>query len=466
MTDGASMKKPKTLVSRREFGDALTHFCPIIYRVTVVWNVQYVMHTPYKCKDEVKLAVSLITRVLERILWADLAKLYPSGPDENSLKKLLNMANRHPDLLLPGENIATIRTRSRVITQSLQELEGLVESHRNFDVAHHVLKEVVLTPIEMKQLHPIIQRCSDGYQWLARAHDGRGFDLLTIENAFVGQTRAMMNLLSVGAETAGSVPGVGMSNQNTSRAQRALSNSLEQKLSKVQLKTRGDFRMVMVAMLTKGLRTHGTALTLIPDDPGSAGILLRSLLELIINMAWIWKEPEARDYRTQRFVDYLNIEAKKLEDIMVWLPAELGGAPKLLVANDRQMHLYAEADRVQRIHNFGNNGFSGKNIREMAKEVGLEVQYNFIYKISSMVEHSGSGPTVEHLQEAAEGLVQNESPFDFAKPLMYETAYDLLIMLGEVGNDALGLGVGEIVEEHYQAQRAAKKVGPTQESVS
>ncbi|MEE4606021.1 MAG: DUF5677 domain-containing protein [Desulfobacteraceae bacterium] len=132
-----------------------------------------------------------------------------------------------------------------------------------------------------------------------------------------------------------------------------------------------------------------------------AMIILRSFLNLFINLKWVTSDNYK--YRMERFADFEVVQKKlAIEKIIKYgsIPNQIG---------DTEVSPHDEAfEKVKAKYGLKTywdlTNWSGKSIRKMAKEVCLENDYHIIYGKLSEIEHTGPASVRDYLDDSEEGI--------------------------------------------------------------
>ncbi len=136
-------------------------------------------------------------------------------------------------------------------------------------------------------------------------------------------------------------------------------------------------------------------------------VLVRTMLENLINYRYINQEPEER---SQLFIEFDYIKAKKRLRTYSALFPEKEIDPEVLKEIDEKY------SRV--IDNYPKSiscslQWAGKNNADMAKACDLENLYQMIYPLASSFAHGGSESTVDYIEKGQKGfIIRLGSPSD------------------------------------------------------
>ncbi len=226
-----------------------------------------------------------------------------------------------------------------------------------------------------------------------------------------------------------------------------------------------DKKMFTAFCVGKAYKTQGAILLLCQQGYGQdASILLRSIVDLLITLLYILKEPT--NGRMQRYFDYDWILRKKMFDYGKTKPDILQQLEERSVLQNTQddsiEKIEEMAKKAQELHKYSNNRWSEQSVAEMAEEVGRVDLYRTVYKLQSQLIHTAPRTMNEYVKQEGNGFIievgQNEkwveetlvATFDCIYNLIGE--FDKLLQLGfakrldEIAQDYLKV-VGEINEE-------------------
>lgn len=160
--------------------------------------------------------------------------------------------------------------------------------------------------------------------------------------------------------------------------------------------------------LSKGFKTHGAIISLCKAGYGEdAGVLTRTLFELLINLLYILEDPtEERGYR---YLSYDWIQRKKMFDYII------KSNPSILAQHNQRIstsskdkewhkHVIEMAQKVNKKYQYKNNSWSDKNLREMSINVNREPLYNLIYGLFSQSTHSQTRTMNDYAQSTPNGI--------------------------------------------------------------
>ena len=183
-----------------------------------------------------------------------------------------------------------------------------------------------------------------------------------------------------------------------------------------------------------------------------AGILLRSMFEATVNVMWIAQDPDAR---LDRYAAYRYFAAEQYRDLGERLPRrEEQPLEQRRQYEKESEQVRQEANKVKEQYGFRKGTYwSGKTLKEMAKEVGWLPRYEAIYKIYSDVMHANIGSSQDFVSSSESGtiFIQRNARFPHAEPVMRE-AYCYLTVALSLADAYAGLGMEEEID------KAVKKV--------
>lgn len=205
----------------------------------------------------------------------------------------------------------------------------------------------------------------------------------------------------------------------------------------------------------KACKNHEAIVILAERGYGQdAGILLRSLVNLVINAYCLANGPVTR---LERYMDYdwiLRSQAAgvpRSADALARLTPEIRASRAALVAE-----IEKKAREAKQKHRYDNRGWSGKNIRDMAKEVGVQNYYDYAYRLLSNLEHSNSRSTTAYLEDVSGAYRFNVGPGPEYVRVVLATAYGLLIDLFALADKVLSLGLAQALDDARQKVQVNK----------
>jgi hypothetical protein len=203
--------------------------------------------------------------------------------------------------------------------------------------------------------------------------------------------------------------------------------------------------MVLYFLTMKAFKTHWALTNLcIEGFSEDAGILLRSLFETLVTAFWILKEnPEDR---AQRYINFDYILTKRLIDsIEKWKKIY----PKL-----EEMNVYDKDDVLKNYAKMEDEykdkiRWSGKNWKEMAKDVGLEYDYDLNYHYFSQFVHPSIRSALRFVEIKSNDIVFemfSKKSTEFIGKVLYH-AYFYMLLLIKKWNEELNAGQDKLIEE-------------------
>jgi len=134
---------------------------------------------------------------------------------------------------------------------------------------------------------------------------------------------------------------------------------------------------------------HNEALELLASrECGSeAGIVLRAMFEAVVNLLWISKDPEIR---LKRYTAYQLFDSQKYRDMTAKRKTTSNFTDTEIEQIETDFkRLYQDAQKIGQEFGFKKGKhWSGKGLKEMAKEIGWSERYDYLYKIYSDITHS------------------------------------------------------------------------------
>jgi hypothetical protein len=189
---------------------------------------------------------------------------------------------------------------------------------------------------------------------------------------------------------------------------RQLSDVIDRKMNTI--KPQSDFQWAITFLFYRSYKLYWTILILCQKGFGpEAGILLRSLMEQVINMEWIAKENS--DQRAKLFLEYFHVARKKLYDLY----DKYGIFPKLTDAEKEFMESREEIERVYKSvkNNYQDERYwAPETIRSRANQVGAGYDFDFYYWHTSFLTHASSACQIEYLKQTGSQSIFVLGPSD------------------------------------------------------
>lgn len=172
-----------------------------------------------------------------------------------------------------------------------------------------------------------------------------------------------------------------------------------------------------------------------------AGILLRSMFEATVNVMWIAQDP---DVRLDRYAAYRYYAAEQYRDLGERLPhREEQPLEQRRQYEKESEQARQEANKVKEQYGFRKGTYwSGKPLKEMAKEVGWLHRYEALYKIYSDIIHSNIGSSQDFVSSNESGaiFIYGRARFPHAEPVLREAYCDLTVVFS-LADAYAGLGM-------------------------
>ena len=222
---------------------------------------------------------------------------------------------------------------------------------------------------------------------------------------------------------------------------RRLSDIIGEKDRVIELKS--DFQRTINFLFCRSSRLHWSILILCQKGFGpEAGILLRSLMEQVVNMRWIAKEDP--DQRAKLFRGYSHVARKKLYDNY----DKHGIFRRLTDAEMERMESREEIERFYKEveHNYPDERYwSPKSIRSRADETGASYEWDFYYWHLSFFSHSNAASQFELVKP---GEPEDRFDIDPSKSMMEDVlhlSYKYLLSALNRWNVVFKLGLDKLV---------------------
>ncbi|MEK3917714.1 DUF5677 domain-containing protein [Paenibacillus sp. FSL H7-0331] len=174
-----------------------------------------------------------------------------------------------------------------------------------------------------------------------------------------------------------------------------------------------------------------------------ASVVLRTLVELVIILAYISKKPEER---VDRFIEFDFIAQYKLLQIVD------KHYPNTVISNERRNQI--EDDYRTYKHNYNRKDqWSDKTVYDMAVEVGMLFWYEMVYKIDSSYVHSNISASRGFMLEGIEGLQLAVGPQVFKATDILSKSCELSRVILFVALQNMGFDTDETIETWDNAQK-------------
>ncbi len=176
---------------------------------------------------------------------------------------------------------------------------------------------------------------------------------------------------------------------------RNLSNAIDEKMN--EIKPKSDFEWSVNYLFYRSYKLYWTILILCQRGfAPEAGILLRSLMEQVVNMEWIAVEDS--DHRAELFLEYFHIARKRLYDLY----SKHNVLPKLTKTQKESMEDIEEIEKCYEEvkHIFKDERYwAPERIRSRAEKVGAGYDFDFYYWYYSFLAHSNSACQSEYVRK-------------------------------------------------------------------
>lgn len=189
-----------------------------------------------------------------------------------------------------------------------------------------------------------------------------------------------------------------------------------------------------------------------------AAILLRSLVNLYINLEWLTQKDI--DNRMTRFAEFDVIYKKQTMDRL-----KESRLPENKVRSDDYSVHDQEFEKIKAKYNLKSRdlfNWSGKSIRLMAEDVGLEQDYYVVYGYLSRIEHTSPSSVRGYLDDSIEGVISiSVGPSEDYVEISLITSPQYFLPLKRITFETFGLGTEEIENDYVLLRELDKKHGNT-----
>ena len=174
---------------------------------------------------------------------------------------------------------------------------------------------------------------------------------------------------------------------------------------------------------------------------GESKIILRSLLNLYINLKWLTKENI--DNRMQRYADFEIIGKKRQMDWANVLPNNEEEKRRTEELNENFSKIIKKY-KIKPDDWEGLSRWSGKSIRKMAIDVDLLDDYEKIYSYLSFEEHTGPSTARTYLSDS-ENVISSyiSKPDDFLVALILWTAISYYFQIEDIVSTIFDISFGK-----------------------
>ena len=213
-----------------------------------------------------------------------------------------------------------------------------------------------------------------------------------------------------------------------------------------EYKISDDKKMFTAFCLGKAYKTQGAILFLCKNGFGQdASILLRSIVDILITLLYIKKDPT--NNRMQRYFDYDWVLRKTMFDYCKTKPEIMkqleDRGTKIDLTRDSIETIEKEAKQAQDKHNYAYGRWSAHTTKQMAEEVGRADLYLTVYRLQSQLAHTAPRTMNEYITQEKDGFVievgQNEKWITETLVATFDCIYNIV---GEFDKD-LQLGFAD-----------------------
>lgn len=217
------------------------------------------------------------------------------------------------------------------------------------------------------------------------------------------------------------------------------------------------FKLVVRFFFVKAYRTINSIFLLCQHNyVEDAVALLRNLFEIVVNTLYISKDPLQR---ARVFLEYDHVQKRML--LVTLQKANDPWSAKVLLGTvpEKVKEIEEQYERVK--DNYKNlYRWSGKTIRKMAQDVGLNWHYDFAYWLWSNLAHVSPRAVDEYLKVNKRGInVAMPSDEDISRVLKSSCVYFLMIM--DKMNKVYALGFDEKIKKMEQEIQKIAKSDPS-----
>lgn len=223
-------------------------------------------------------------------------------------------------------------------------------------------------------------------------------------------------------------------------------SALVEKYAEARIQPENDKDLLVLVSLAKAQKTHAALMLLAEQGYGEdAMVLCRSVLELLITVKYILADPT--DQRVNRYIDHDWIERKELYENLKERQefSFLSGEEREKLENDLQTG--ADSAHAKHAGYRAYQGWSDKNMAEMAAEVGEESNFKLCYQIQCGFSHSSSRSINEYVKKEDGIPAFDAGPSDKYVTMVLASAFDFHKALCLVANNFFSLGMEKDIEK-------------------
>jgi hypothetical protein len=222
-----------------------------------------------------------------------------------------------------------------------------------------------------------------------------------------------------------------------------ISDIVGERERRIELKS--DFQRAINFLFLRSYRLHWTIIMMCQKGFGpEASILLRSLMEQVVNMAWIGQEKP--DQRAKLFVDYFHVAKKKLYENY----DKHGRFPHL---TDVEKKLMESREEIEKLYDQVKSNYDDEtrwcpnHVRTRAEEVCSSYDWDFYYWYFSFFVHSNAASQLEFVRRLGTQDIYVLGPSDSMMDDVLFLSCKYLLLAFDLWNKAFELGLHGLVQD-------------------
>lgn len=202
---------------------------------------------------------------------------------------------------------------------------------------------------------------------------------------------------------------------------------------------------IVYFLFIRGFRMFWSILILCKQGFGvEASLTLRALLNNLIALRFIGNDEQ----RAVRYAEFESVFRKHSLDLLK--KSKTLGKEKKEELKKLEQEINAGVDRVKSKYELKNprpSHWSGRSIKEMAKDVGLMDDYDIVYGQLSEIEHSGPGSIKTFVKIRGSDIVLGPGPSEEMIEIVLFTSFKYILDILKKTNEIIGLNAEVLLKE-------------------
>ncbi len=211
------------------------------------------------------------------------------------------------------------------------------------------------------------------------------------------------------------------------------------------VKVHNQYSAIIDFLFKKGFKTYWAMLVSCREGFGEdGGVLLRSIFELLVNVYWISEKDV--DERAREYVSYDHVLRKRIiNNLEKWKPTNQKLLEKYFPIKDQVLKDFDELEETMKKRTY----WSGRDLCAMATDVGLEYDYNFVYRYFSNVVHSSPRSSLIFLSWEQDSLKFTMFSNEEVMESLFHGYWYMLFILKK-WNEVFKCGHNETIKEYSE----------------